>query len=357
MRRAKADPAAIARVQDIMDRQIDHLVHRVDDLLDIARITRGQVDLKPDWIELGDVLKAAVETSMPLIEGARHHLELRLPQAPLRLYADFTRITQVVSNLLNNAAKYTPRGGTIVLSAQRDGDEARIEVADNGIGIPADALDEVFKMFTQVSQHAQHVPGGLGIGLSLVQSLLALHGGSITAASAGTNQGSVFTVRLPLAGSRALPAPAASAEPGNAAAQNGVAGNGSGGLRVLVVDDNRDAAETLAALIGMMGHEVAVANDGPAALSMMAARPPQVVFLDIGMPGMSGYEVAQAARQDARLDRVRLVALTGWGGEADRARTRAAGFDEHLTKPANVGAIEEVLGRVAAGTAAGVSAG
>ena len=342
MRRAKADPAAIARVQDIMDRQLDHLVHLVDDLLDIARITRGQVDLKPALIDLADVLNAAVETSMPLIEGARHQLDVRLPAAPLTLHADFTRITQVISNLLNNAAKYTPRGGAIVLAAERDGNQALIAVSDNGIGIPPEALDEVFKMFTQVSQHAQHIPGGLGIGLSLVRSLVQLHGGSITAASGGTGQGSVFTVRLPLAQPAAAEVPAAAP-----VARLEAASATSSRLRVLVVDDNRDAAETLGALIGMMGHEVAVANDGHQALRMMTAMLPQVVFLDIGMPGMSGYEVAQAARRDPRLDATRLVALTGWGGEADRARTREAGFDEHLTKPATVAAIEGVLARLA----------
>jgi PAS domain S-box-containing protein len=341
MRRAKADPVAVARVQDIMDRQIDHLVHLVDDLLDIARITRGQVDLKRDRIDLGDVLNAAVETSMPLIEGARHRLDLRLPDEPLTLHADFTRITQVVSNLLNNAAKYTPRGGAIALVAERDGDHAVIAVSDNGIGIPPGALDDVFKMFTQVSQHAQHVPGGLGIGLSLVRSLVELHGGTITAASAGANQGSVFTVRLPLARPAAVDASAATAAAADAP------NAASSRLRVLVVDDNRDAAETLGALVGMMGHEVAVANDGYQALRTMASMLPQVVFLDIGMPGMSGYEVAQAARRDARLDGVRLVALTGWGGEADRARTREAGFDAHLTKPATVDAIEAMLARFA----------
>jgi PAS domain S-box-containing protein len=337
MRRAKADPAAVARVQDIMDRQLDHLVHLVDDLLDIARITRGQVDLKPAVIGLTEVLTAAVETSMPLIEGARHRLDLRMPAEPLTLRADFTRITQVVSNLLNNAAKYTPRGGAIVLAAERDGDDALIAVSDNGIGIPPDALEDVFKMFTQVSQHAQHVPGGLGIGLSLVRSLVGLHGGTITAASDGAGLGSVFTVRLPLARPAAAPVPAAPALPAAEA----------GGLRVLVVDDNRDAAETLGALVGMMGHEVAVANDGHQALRMMAGLLPQVVFLDIGMPGMSGYDVAQAVRRNAALDGVRLVALTGWGGEADRTRTREAGFDEHLTKPATVAAIEGVLAKFA----------
>jgi len=339
MRRTKADPAAVARVQDIMDRQLDHLVHLVDDLLDIARITRGQVDLKPALIDLGEVLNAAVETSMPLIESARHRLDLRLPDTPLTLHADFTRITQVVSNLLNNAAKYTPRGGAIVLAAERDGDDALIAVSDNGIGIPPEALEDVFKMFTQVSQHAQHIPGGLGIGLSLVRSLVGLHGGSITAASAGAGQGSVFTVRLPLA----QPAAATASD----AAPAGATGDASRALRVLVVDDNRDAAETLGALVGMMGHEVAVANDGHQALRMMSTMLPQVVFLDIGMPGMSGYEVAQAARRDARLDATWLVALTGWGGEADRARTREAGFDDHLTKPATVAAIEGVLAKLA----------
>jgi PAS domain S-box-containing protein len=351
LRRAGHDGAAAARVQDIMDRQLDHLVHLVDDLLDVARITRGQVELRPAWIALADVLNAAVETSMPLVETNRHRLDVRLPAAPLMLYGDATRLTQVVSNLLNNAAKYTPRGGSIVLAAERDGDQALIAVSDNGIGIPADALEDVFTMFTQVSHVSQAAPGGeapqrrhapvataggLGIGLSLVRSMVALHGGTVTAASAGPNLGSVFTVRLPLGGAapqrarnsaRAAPAP--------------------GGLRILVVDDNRDAAETLSALLALMGHEAPVANDGHAALRMLASLQPQVVFLDIGMPGMSGHEVAQAVRRNPAWDGVRLVALTGWGGSADRARTAAAGFDEHLTKPATLGAIEAVLARIA----------
>lgn len=337
LRRAGHDAAAATRVQDIMERQLDHLVHLVDDLLDVARITRGQVELKPAWIALADVLSAAVETSTPLIEANRHRLDVRLPAAPLTLYGDGTRLTQVVSNLLNNAAKYTPRGGAIVLAAERDGDEALVAVSDNGIGIPADALEDVFTMFTHVSHGSQAVPGGLGIGLSLVKSLVELHGGSIVAASAGPNLGSVFTVRLPLGEAAPRPAPDAAA-----------AARPPGSLRVLVVDDNRDAAETLAALLAMMGHEAAVANDGHAALRMLAGLQPQIVFLDIGMPGMSGYEVAQAVRANPGWNGVRLVALTGWGGSADRARTAAAGFDEHLTKPATLAAIEAVLARIAA---------
>uniref|UniRef100_UPI002587D52F hybrid sensor histidine kinase/response regulator n=1 Tax=uncultured Massilia sp. TaxID=169973 RepID=UPI002587D52F len=314
---------------------LGHLVNLVDDLLDVARIKRGQIELRREWIDLATVLGAAVETSMPLIEAARHHLDVQRPPEPLWVDADLTRLTQVVSNLLNNAARYTPRGGNIVLAAQRDGEEAVIAVSDNGIGIHPDSLDDVFRMFTQVGEHRQQAAGGLGIGLSLVRSLVELHGGTVTASSAGTNAGSVFTVRLPLAGGAAapLPAPVAAA---NAAAPGA-------GLRVLVVDDNRDAAETLSALLAHAGHSAPVANDGHQALRMQASFQPQVVFLDLGMPGMSGYEVASAIRRDPRHAGVRLVALTGWGGEADRARTLEAGFDRHLTKPATMDAIEAVL--------------
>ena len=341
IRRSPADLDAVSRVHDIMERQLDHLVNLVDDLLDVARITRGQVELRRERVDLATVLAAAVETSMPLIEAARHGFDLRLADEALALDADPTRLTQVVSNLLNNAARYTPKGGRIALEARRDGEQAVVTVSDNGIGIAPGALEEVFRMFTQVGQAQQPGSGGLGIGLSLVRSLVELHGGSVSAASAGTNAGSIFTVRLPLLADAhaALPAD----EAGTPGAASGAA---LPGRSVLVVDDNRDAAETLAALLNMMGHRAPVANDGRQALRMLPSLMPDVVFLDLGMPGMSGYEVAAAIRQDTRLAGIRLVALTGWGGEADRARTKEAGFDEHLTKPATVEAIEEVLRRV-----------
>ncbi|MBQ5946009.1 ATP-binding protein [Massilia sp. ST3] len=341
IRRAPEDAEAVTRVHEIMDRQLGHLVHLVDDLLDVARITRGQVELKRERVDLAAVLSSAVETSMPQIEAARHYLDVRMPAEPLLLDADPTRLTQVVSNLLNNAARYTPRGGRIVLAAERDGGQAVIAVSDNGIGIAPESLEDVFKMFTQVGQDQQPGAGGLGIGLSLVRSLVELHGGSVRAASAGTNAGSVFTVRLPLHAELAeappvVPAPDAArhAPPGHA------------GLSVLVVDDNRDAAETLSALLDLLGHSAPVANDGHQALRMLPSLRPQVVFLDLGMPGLSGYEVAAAIRAEARYAGIKLVALTGWGGEADRARTAAAGFDLHLTKPATLEAIQEVLARV-----------
>jgi PAS domain S-box-containing protein len=341
IRRSPGDLDAVSRVHDIMERQLDHLVNLVDDLLDVARITRGQVELRRERVDLSTILAAAVETSMPLIEAARHAFDLRLPQQDLVLDADPTRLTQVVSNLLNNAARYTPKGGRIALEARRDGEQAVVTVSDNGIGIAPEALEDVFRMFTQVGQAQQPGSGGLGIGLSLVRSLVELHGGSVSAASAGTNAGSTFTVRLPLV------ADAPAALPADQAAMVGTPSEAAPeGRSVLVVDDNRDAAETLAALLNMMGHRAPVANDGRQALRMLPSLMPDVVFLDLGMPGMSGYEVAAAIRQDARLAGIRLVALTGWGGEADRARTKAAGFDEHLTKPATVEAIEEVLRRV-----------
>lgn len=337
IRRAPGDSTAVGRVHEIMERQLDHLVALVDDLLDVARITRGQVVLRRERVDLATILNAAVETSMPLIEAARHQFDLRLPAEPLMLDADPTRLTQVVSNLLNNAARYTPKGGRIVLAAERDGEFAVLAVSDNGIGIAPAALEDVFRMFTQVGQAQQPGSGGLGIGLSLVRSLVELHGGSVSAASSGTNAGSVFTVRLPLA-----PDPLPAVQDNRTATLASQEASRS----VLVVDDNRDAAETLAALLNMMGHSAPVANDGRQALRMLASLMPDVVFLDLGMPGMSGYEVAAAIRADARFAGMRLVALTGWGGEADRARTKEAGFDEHLTKPATVEAIEDVLRRV-----------
>jgi PAS domain S-box-containing protein len=338
IRREPGDPAAVARIHDIMERQLGHLVHLVDDLLDVARITRGQVALKRERIDLSAVLAAAVETSMPLIEAARHHLDVRMPHDALTLDADATRLTQVVSNLLNNAARYTPRGGKIVLAAERDGDEAVIAVSDNSIGIDPARLEDVFKMFTQIGEGRRHAAGGLGIGLSLVRSLVELHGGSVSAASSGSNAGSVFTLRLPLASAQeaAIPLSPAGAD---CAPREAV----RTARRVLVVDDNRDAAETLSAVLGQLGHQALVANDGHQALRMMGGFQPEIVFLDLGMPGMSGYEVAEAIRREARYAGVELVALTGWGGEADRERTARAGFDRHLTKPATNAAIEEVL--------------
>ena len=341
LRRAGADPAASARVHAIMDRQLDQLVHLVDDLLDVARVTRGQVELRREWIDLGELLRAAADTSEPLIEAARHRFSLRLPPQPVTLYADPTRLTQVVSNLLNNAARYTPPGGAIELAAECQGQGQdrilAISVRDNGIGIPADALERVFQMFTQVGANgSQGSLGGLGIGLSLVRSLVELHGGSVDAASAGPGAGSVFTVRLPLTDPQAAGAPGGEAD-------DPVRLSTFTALRILVVDDNRDAAETLAALLAAMGHTTAVANDGHAALRMLPSFAPAVVFLDLGMPGMSGYEVAAEIRKDPGNAGLRLVALTGWGGPADRERSARAGFDLHLTKPATLDTIEAAL--------------
>jgi signal transduction histidine kinase/DNA-binding response OmpR family regulator len=337
LRRAGHDEARRERVQDIVDRQVDQLVHLVDDLLDVARITRGHIELKRAWIDLGDVMRCAVETSRPLLEAAGHRFELALTAQPLALYADPVRLTQVLGNLLNNAAKYTPSGGTVALSAESDGVDALVVVADNGIGIAPGQLEAVFDMFAQVGGGAQQIGhGGLGIGLSLARSLVHLHGGEIRAQSGGPDRGSRFTIRLPLAPPDAPPRQ----HPGDCVR------DAAETLRVLVVDDNRDAAETLAALLDLMGHAAPVANDGPQALRLMAEIRPHVVFLDLGMPGMSGYEVAARIRREPRYAGVKLVALTGWGGPQDRERTASAGFDAHLTKPAALDAIEAVLASV-----------
>jgi CheY-like chemotaxis protein len=299
----------------------------------VARISTGKVELRRQAMDLRDVVATAVETSGSLIESSSHKLTVDLPPGPLAMDADPTRLAQVVSNLLNNAAKYTPAGGTISLRVAREGDAVVLRVTDTGVGIAPEALGKVFEMFAQVSSGEDRPQGGLGIGLSLVQSLVALHGGSVTAASPGRGQGSTFTVRLPLAvatQSGAISAPAAAPQQ-------------PGQLRVLVVDDNADAAESLGVLLEMEGHAARIAHTGRDALAAAPGFAPDVVFLDIGLPDLSGYDVARQLRNMPAGEKALLVALTGWGTQEDRKRTRDAGFDRHLTKPAELTAVEELL--------------
>ena len=340
--RLKGDNAAtVARVREMMERQVSHMVHLIDDLLDIARISGGKLELKKERADLRSVLSSAIETSLPLIESGRHTLSVDLPEKPVMADVDVTRIAQVVANLLNNAAKYTPAGGRIGLSAQVDDWEAVIAVSDNGIGIPQDALGSVFEMFSQVGQHTDRSQGGLGIGLSLVRRLVDMHGGWVSAASAGPGGGSVFTVRLPLAALDEGAATAAAVAAGN----DDSAGEG---MKILVVDDNVDAAVTLSMILEACGYTAQVAHDGAAAVELARSFRPQVAFLDIGMPGMDGYDTARAMRQLGGLDGMTLIALTGWGADSDRQKSNDAGFDHHLTKPVQLAVVQQLLAQLAA---------
>ena len=339
MRLGGDNPAAVGKVREMMERQVGHMVHLIDDLLDVARISGGKLELKRQRADLRAILASAVETSLPLIEAGQHALEVDVPDLPLPVDADATRIAQVVANLLNNAAKYTPARGCIRLSVRRDGPDALIAVSDTGVGIAGDALAGVFDMFSQIGRTVDRSQGGLGIGLSLVRRLVEMHGGSVVAESAGANAGSVFTVRLPLA---ELADDQAANPPGGGAP----AGDGGAGLKVLVVDDNVDAAMTLSMILESSGYVTRVAHDGHAALQAARAFRPRVAFLDIGMPGMSGYDTARAMRAVEELDGIVLVALTGWGAESDRRRSSEAGFDHHLTKPVQLEVVVELLARV-----------
>ena len=306
----------------IMDRQLDHLVRLVDDLMEVSRITRGKIGIRKEPVDLGSIVLSAVETSRPALEDSRHQFTLSLPAEPVVVHADFVRIAQVVANLLNNAAKYTDAGGRISLVAERDGGEAVIRVRDNGIGIAPEMMPKLFEMFAQAEESVGRSRGGLGIGLALSRSLVELHGGRIQARSAGRGQGSEFIVRLPIApGAPAIDGRAA-APPSHRAPQ-----------RVLVVDDNVDAARTLQAVLRSLGHEVDVAHDGPAALDLARERRPELVLLDISMPGMDGLEVARRLRRQPGLQRTRLAAVTGLSHESARRQSREAGFDAHLVKP------------------------
>lgn len=337
MRLASSNPPTAAKVQEMMSRQVDHMVHLIDDLLDVARIDSGKIELKKTHIDLKAIVASAVEASLPMIDAAHHTLEMHIPDEPLPLDADTTRLAQVLTNLLVNAAKYTPKGGRIELVARPDGQDVVISVSDTGIGIPEAALSTIFDMFSQVERSLGRSQGGLGIGLSLVNRLVQMHGGSVVAHSPGEGRGSTFIVRLPLVQeSHANEVPSRNRKGAQVEAS-------AKPLRIVVADDNADAAESMATLLRLAGHTVAVANDGYEALRLVRDQHPHAILLDIGMPGLTGYEVARLVRKSSGMEQAMLVALTGWGAEHDRAKAKEVGFDHYLTKPADIYAIERLL--------------
>jgi PAS domain S-box-containing protein len=337
MRLASHDPATVGEARDMMERQVHTLVRLIDDLMDVSRISRGKIELKKERLSLATILQSAVEIGRIQIEAARHELTVTLPSEPVWVYADQTRLAQVVANLLNNAAKYTEPGGRIWLSALRDGDNAVIRVRDNGVGVPADMLPHIFDIYVQVSSSLDRSQGGLGLGLTLVRRLVELHGGSIEAYSAGPRQGSEFVVRLPLAMDDGQ-TPDLEQPP-----RKDLPVRGSPGLRVLVVDDSRDAAESLGTLLQLAGHHVRIALDGPAALESAGVFQPRIMLLDLEMPDMSGFEVARRIRAQPTTKDLLLVAMTGYASDADRQRCQEAGFDHHLVKPVDLEALQRLM--------------
>jgi len=315
----------------MMDRQMTHLVRLVDDLLDVSRITRGRFELRQRKVLLTEVLANAVESTRATIESSRHELTVAIRAPGLHVDGDPDRLAQVFSNLLLNAAKYTDAGGRITLSLERDNGEAIVTVQDNGIGIPPHALEQVFDMFAQVRSHEVRGTEGLGIGLSLVRTLVQMHNGTVSAFSEGPGLGARICVRLPIATATDTPDIAPSPAPRNR------------GQRILVVDDNTDAAASLALLLKMEDHEVCTAADGVEAIECARTFEPQIIFMDLAMPRLDGLEAARRIRGLPQGEHVRIVALTGWGQEADRQRTRAAGMDAHLTKPVSLDALHSVL--------------
>jgi signal transduction histidine kinase len=325
--------------REVIDRQVGHLTRLIDDLLDVNRITRGTLELRKREAELSQILQEAVESSRPLIDRHGHQLTVSLPDEPVHLEADLIRLVQVFTNLLNNATKYTPQGGRISLTAERDGSELRVRIRDTGIGVAPDQLPRLFEMFYQADRSLERAQGGLGIGLTLVQRLVELHGGRVEARSDGIGHGSEFVVCLPV--SAAQTGNGASADLSDGAAERG-------GRRILVVDDNRDSADGLALLLELGGDEVRTAYDGLAALEAAAQFRPEAVLMDIGMPGLNGYDAARRIREQPWGGNVVLIALTGWGQEEDRRLSLEAGFDVHLTKPVDHRALAKLLaGRLA----------
>jgi len=326
------DPT-VSWARDLIERQVGHLSRLVDDLLDVSRITSGKITLHREMADLAVIVGRAAETTRPFLEQRRHHLELDAGSQPLRVFGDPTRLSQVVLNLLNNAAKYTPEGGHIWVHLAREGAHALLSVRDDGIGMSADLVPRVFELFTQGERTLDRSEGGLGIGLTLVDRLVRMHGGTVEARSPGPGKGSEFVVRLPLA-------IGASAEPERPAPRPAPAKKR---LRVLVVDDNGDATETMAMLIRLWGHHVATASEGHEALELATRERPDVILLDIGLPGMNGYEVAKQLRAGEETRDAMLVAMTGYGQAEDRQRSSEAGFAVHLVKPVQPEVLQQLL--------------
>jgi PAS domain S-box-containing protein len=334
LRARPPSPDELSWATNIIDRQTEHMTRLVDDLLDVARITSGTIELRIERIDIAEILKAAVEASGALIERGRHQLMVTLPVEPLHVEGDATRLTQIISNLLDNAAKYTDSGGRIWLTAEREGDAVVIQVKDSGIGIAPDVLPRIFDMFTQTGLPLERAQGGLGVGLALVQRLVKLHGGTVSAFSGGQGKGSDFTIRLPVLQAHRNEAPASRAAAAPAPEKH---------CRILVVDDNQDSADSLGMLLHMLGHEVKTANDGETALAAAEEFRPDVAILDIGLPKVNGYDLAKQIREQPWGRSIVLVALTGWGQEQHRKRSAESGFNHHLTKPVEFEVLQEIL--------------
>ncbi len=329
------DPEAVQSASGMLERQVDQMARLVDDLLDVSRITRGKIELRRTRVELAGLVQDAVEAARPQVQCMDHELTVTIPPAPIHLYADSARLTQIVGNLLNNACKFTDRGGRIGLIVEREGTQAIIRVRDTGIGISADQLPRVFEMFMQVDTSLERSVGGLGIGLTLVKNLAELHGGTVEVQSAGLGRGSEFVVRLPILSEEAkeTPLPAAG-EPAGAPPK---------ARRILIVDDNRDSATSLATLLQLIGNEAYTAFDGAEGLKLAEKFRPDVVLLDIGLPKLNGYEVARALRKQPWGKSMVVVALTGLGQVEDRQRSNEAGFDGHLVKPVDLASLTQFL--------------
>lgn len=347
MKYAMDDPPLLEETRATMERQTVQLIRLVDDLLDVSRITRGKLQLRKATIDLAEVVRDALATSKPHLEEGKHQVIANLSDDSIRVHGDPNRLAQVISNLLNNAAKFTPPGGEVEIALRHEDGEAIVSVKDNGVGIPAEKQEQVFEMFSQVNDPLNRGNTGLGIGLTLVKSLVDLHGGSVGVRSEGAGHGSEFAVRLPIVGAREEEPKAASPTTPSPIVLSPTTKPTGSALRVLVVDDNAAAAYMLSRIVEALGNETKIAPDGEQAIAEAEAFQPQVIFMDIGMPRMNGYEAAERIRQTSWGKDLVLVALTGWGQEEDRRRTQAAGFNHHLVKPADLDQVQQLLSAVA----------